>query len=438
MSHLGMPSGRTRSARLGVGAIGYAVLLTVAACTSSPVATPSAPLTGTGGVSTGPVASKTGAAAASPAPTNPAPTNPTPTNPTQTSPAGARTVSITVGGDVLLHEGVVNQARADAKTQPAGASNGLNFRPMFAEVRSTIAKADVAICNLETPLAPAGGPYTGYPTFSVPQDVVPALKDTGFDACTTASNHTVDKGFAGLSHTLDVLDANGLKHAGSNRSLQERNTPAMMDVRGVKVALLAYGYGLNGLPMPAGKPWAVNLIDIPTMLADAKAARAAGAQIVAVAIHGGDEYVSAPNAQQRSAAKALAESGDVDLIYGHHVHVLQPIDKIGDVWVAYGMGNFVHKQHSIPKLKATQAESLATFTFTEGSDGRFRATAAEARPIAMAETTERLRLVDLPTLLADKAVTGARRTAYQALYDRSVTALLALGANAKGLTIVKP
>jgi poly-gamma-glutamate capsule biosynthesis protein CapA/YwtB (metallophosphatase superfamily) len=426
-----MPSRRTRSARLGVGAIGYAVLLTVTGCTSSTVATPSAPLTGTGGASTGSVASTSGTAAASSAAN-------TATSPSKSSPAGGRTVSITVGGDVLLHEGVVNQARADAKTQPAGASNGLNFRPMFSEVMPTIAKADVAICNLETPLAPAGGPYTGYPTFSVPQDVVPALKDTGFDACTTASNHTLDKGFAGLSHTLDVLDANGLKHAGSNRSLQERNTPAMMDVRGVKVALLAYGYGLNGLPMPAGKPWAVNLIDIPTMLADAKAARAAGAQIVAVAIHGGDEYVSAPNAQQRSAARALAESGDVDLIYGHHVHVLQPIDKIGDVWVAYGMGNFVHKQHSIPKLKATQSESLATFTFTEGSDGRFRATVAEARPIAMAETTERLRVVDLPTLLADRAVTGARRTAYQALFDRSVKALLALGADAKGLTIVKP
>jgi len=426
-----MPSRRTRSARLGVGAIGYAVLLTVTGCTSSTVATPSAPLTGTGGASTGSVASTSGTAAASSAAN-------TATSPSKSSPAGGRTVSITVGGDVLLHEGVVNQARADAKTQPAGASNGLNFRPMFSEAMPTIAKADVAICNLETPLAPAGGPYTGYPTFSVPQDVVPALKDTGFDACTTASNHTLDKGFAGLSHTLDVLDANGLKHAGSNRSLQERNTPAMMDVRGVKVALLAYGYGLNGLPMPAGKPWAVNLIDIPTMLADAKAARAAGAQIVAVAIHGGDEYVSAPNAQQRSAARALAESGDVDLIYGHHVHVLQPIDKIGDVWVAYGMGNFVHKQHSIPKLKATQSESLATFTFTEGSDGRFRATVAEARPIAMAETTERLRVVDLPTLLADRAVTGARRTAYQALFDRSVKALLALGADAKGLTIVKP
>ena len=348
-------------------------------------------------------------------------------------------MTIAVAGDVLLHEGVVNQARADAKTNPAGATNEMNFRPMLAPVAPYLSKADLAFCNLETPLAPAGGPYTGYPTFSVPQDIVPALKDAGFDACTTASNHTVDKGFDGLKRTLDVLDANGIRHAGSSRTEQERNTPTIMEVKGVKVALLAYGYGLNGLPLPSGKPWAVNLIDIPTMLADAKAARAAGAQIVAVAVHAGDEYVQLPNAQQRSVATALAQSGLVDLIYGHHVHVVQPIDKIGDVWVAYGMGNLIHKQHTAAARAATQAEALATFTFTEGADGRFHATAAEARPVAMASTTEPLlHTIDLPTLLADKSLTGARRTAYQAVYDRSVKALLALGADTKGLTIVKP
>ena len=229
------------------------------------------------------------------------------------------------------------------------------------------------------------------------------------------------------------------KRQGTARTAQEAGQLTTFDVKGVKVALLAYGYGLNGLPLPSGKPWAVNLIDIPTMLADAKAARAAGAQIVAVSVHAGDEYGQLPNAQQRSVATALAQSGLVDLIYGHHVHVVQPIDKIGEVWVAYGMGNLIHKQHTVPARAATQSEALATFTFTEGADGRFHASAAEARPIAMATTTEPpLHTVDLPTLLADKSLSGARRTAYQAVYDRSVKALLALGADTKGLTIVKP
>jgi len=349
-----------------------------------------------------------------------------------------RTVSIVVAGDVLLHEGVVAQARRDAVTHPDGVSNGLNFRPALAELKDYVSSADVAFCNLETPLAPLGGPYSGYPRFSVPQEILPALRDSGFDACTTASNHAVDEGYVGLKRSLDALDAAGLKHAGTARTAEEATTPTIIDARGVKVALLSYGYGLNGLPMPPGKPWAVKLIDIPTMLADAKAARAAGAQIVAVAVHAGDEYVEAPNAQQRAAAAALAASGNVDLVYGHHVHVLQPVDKIGDVWVAYGMGNLLHMQHTMPKLTSTQAEALAKFTFTQGPDGRFHATAAEVRPGAMAQLSDRLRYVDLPPLLADPAVTGERRAAYQKLYDRGVKALLALGADAKGLTVVRP
>lgn len=386
------------------------------------------------------------AAPASPAPsvvtTSPTTTPTAPATPATTpapAPAtGRRTVSIVVGGDVLLHEAVVEQARLDAQAHPEGASNGLNFRPALAELKDYVSGADVAFCNLETPLAPLGGPYSGYPQFSVPQEIVPALRDAGFDACTTASNHALDEGYAGLKRSLDALDAAGLKHAGTARTAEEAKRPTIIDVRGVKVALLSYGYGLNGIPLPAGKPWAVKLIDVPTMLADAKAARAAGAQIVAVAVHAGDEYVEAPNAQQRSVAAALAASGNVDLVYGHHVHVLQPMDKIGDVWVAYGMGNMLHKQKTMPATTSTYAEALAKFTFTEGPDGRFRATAAEARPGAMAQPGDQLRYVDLPRLLADPAVAAERRAAYQKLYDRGVKALLALGADTKGLSIVRP
>ena len=102
------------------------------------------------------------------------------------------------------------------------------------------------------------------------------------------------------------------------------------------------------------------------------------------------------------------------------------------------MGKMLHKQKPMPATTSTYAEALAKFTFTEGPDGRFRATAAEARPGAMAQPGDRLRYVDLPSLLADPAVGSERRAAYQKLYDRGVKALLALGADAKGLTIVRP
>lgn len=361
-----------------------------------------------------------------------------PSTPAASPTAAGRQVTIVVGGDVLLHSGLVDQARADARANPAKATNGLDFRPLLAAATPYVSGADLAICNLETPFAKVGGPYSGYPVFAVPQDILPALRDTGFDGCSTASNHAWDQGMVGINRTLDAMDAVGLKHAGTARSADEAGRTTIFEVRGVKVALLSYGYGLNGFQLPADKTWAVNLIDVPRMLADAKRARAEGAQIVAVAMHAGSEYVQSPNDEQRSAAKALAESGDVDLIYGHHVHVLQPVDKIGSVWVAYGMGNMVHTQHRRPHLAMTQAEALAKFTFTEGPDGRFRATAAEVRPVAMSVLGEPWRFVDLPTTLADPGLSAGKRAAYQKVYDRAVTALTALGADAKGLTVVTP
>ncbi len=419
-----------------LGALGLALALGVSACSGS-----AAPTTPTAGSSTGSAASTSSAGAAGKAAgTTTAPTGTPTSTPTGSAGAGSagRTVSIVVAGDILLHPGLTRQAAADAKAEPAGAAHGLNFRPLLKAAQPYVSGADLAFCNMETPLAPPGGPYSGYPVFSVPQEILPALKDTGFDACTTASNHAMDQGAKGIDRMLGAMDAIGLKHAGTARTAQEAGQLTTFDVKGVKVALLAYGYGLNGFQLPKDQPWAVNLIDIPKMLADAKAARAAGARIVAVAVHGGDEYVQSPNAQQRAVAKALAESGDVDLIYGHHVHVLQPVDRIGDVWVAYGMANMVSTQHLLAKLSMTQAEAMARFTFTEQPDGRFRATAAEVRPGAMSFMTETLRYVDLPTLLADPKLPAARRAAYQALYDRSVKALLALGADQKGLTVVRP
>ena len=344
-------------------------------------------------------------------------------------------MTVALTGDVLLHAGVTDQARKDAAANPAKASNGLDYRPLLAGAKPFVESADLAICNLETPIAPPGGPYTSYPVFSVPQEILPALVDTGFDACTTASNHSIDKGVDGVKRTLDAMDAAGLKHAGSNRSAQEEAGTTMLDAHGVKVALLAYAYGLNGFQLPADKRWAVDVIDTAKILADAKAARASGAQIVLVALHAGTEYQILPTAQQREVATALAASPDINLIYGHHAHVVQPIDKIGDTWVAYGLGNMIAHQHRLPELVKAQHEVMARFPFTQGSDGRWTVTQAQARPAVMSNLNEPLRYIDLATLLADPAVSEARKAAYRVFYDRTVKALTALGGDTKGLDI---
>ncbi|HET8658043.1 MAG TPA: CapA family protein, partial [Micromonosporaceae bacterium] len=137
--------------------------------------------------------------------------------PATSAPAARLPRSLTVigAGDVLLHPAVWRQAAADAA---AAGRPGYDFGPIFAGVAPDVTAADLAICHLETPLGPPGGPFSGYPRFSVPPQVATALRQAGFDTCSTASNHTLDAGEQGVYRTLDVLDAAGLRHAGSHRS----------------------------------------------------------------------------------------------------------------------------------------------------------------------------------------------------------------------------
>lgn len=175
-------------------------------------------------------------------------------------------------------------------------------------MKPVVSAADVAICHHEIPYAEPGGPYTGYPTFKAPHELADALKDAGYESCSTASNHTLDAGYAGLARTLDHLDRVGVKHVGSARSADEAKAPALLAAGGAKIAQLSYTYGTNGIPLPQDKPWSVNLIDQKRIVEDARAARAAGAQVVVLSVHWGTEWQTAPDQQQRELAQALTAS----------------------------------------------------------------------------------------------------------------------------------
>ncbi|MGW1644750.1 CapA family protein, partial [Streptomyces eurythermus] len=159
--------------------------------------------------------------------------------------------TVIAGGDVLIHPPLIEQAARDAR---AAGGQGLDFRPMLAGLRSTVSRADLAICHLETPLAPAEGPFTGFPRFAAPPQIATALSDVGFHSCSTASNHVLDQGEAGVRRTLEALDAAGLRHSGSARNREEANRPNIIEVKGVPVAHLSYSYGFGGRLRPADKP----------------------------------------------------------------------------------------------------------------------------------------------------------------------------------------
>jgi poly-gamma-glutamate capsule biosynthesis protein CapA/YwtB (metallophosphatase superfamily) len=279
---------------------------------------------------------------------------------------GTACVTITMTGDVLLHQPLWAQAASDARARGA---SGYDFGPMLAGQRALVSSSDLAICHLETPLASPTGPFRGYPSFSVPPQIAKALRDTGYDACTTASNHTLDAGAAGVDRTLAVLDAAGLRHTGSARSAREAARPLVFDVRGTQVALLAYTYGLNGIAVPAGQPWRVNVIDVKRILRDARAARLAGADVVVVALHWGLEYQRSPTAEQRAVADELLADPDIDLVYGHHAHVVQPVQRLHGKWVVYGLGNAIAAQTS--HRPETYAGLLVRVQLVRGTDGRW-------------------------------------------------------------------
>jgi Bacterial capsule synthesis protein PGA_cap len=347
--------------------------------------------------------------------------------------AHPRTFTLVASGDVLLHTPLWDQARADAAS--AGHPGGHDFRPMLAGIRPVVSGADVAICHMETPIAPAGGPYSSYPSFSVPPEIAPALAATGYDACTTASNHTYDRGADGVTRTLDALDAAGLRHAGSARTPQEAAITTLLDVDGVRLALLSYTYGFNGIPAPAGQTWRSNPIDERRILADAALARRRAADVVVVALHWGDEYDHAPNGQQQALAPRLVGSPDIDLLLGHHAHVVQPIEAVGDEWVVYGMGNLVSNQGSQGPEKLEGL--LVRFTFTEQPNRRWRVSSAEFAAV-LTDDRGPIRVVDVRRALDNPRTDPRFRPRLQTAWQRTAAIAGARGGPAHGLRPIAP
>ena len=332
-----------------------------------------------------------------------------------------RSFTLVAAGDVLLHPRLWDQAAADAA---AAGLTGRDFRPLLAGVRPLVDEADVAVCHLETPVAGPGEEPAGYPSFSVPPEILPALADTGFDACTTASNHTFDRGAAGVDRTLDALDAAGVAHSGSARTPEEAAAITVVPAGGADVALLSYTFGFNGVPPPGGDAWRSNPIDEGRIRADAATARAGGAEVVVVALHWGDEYDPTPTVAQRTLGPALVRSPDIDLVLGHHTHVVQPVEHVDGEWVVYGMGNLV-AHHDTPGAP-NQEGLLVRLTFAEGPAG-WRVAAAEFAALLVTQDGP-VRLVDVGA-----STPSGDPSRWQEAWDRTVSVVGALGAADHGL-----
>ena len=332
-------------------------------------------------------------------------------------PAGAATssnpaASMAFSGDVLMHRPIVAQALVNGR----GAS--YDFAPMFARIAPLVSSVDLAICHMETPVAPPGEPLSGHPIYGVPRSVVAGIVSAGYDRCSTASNHSFDRGIAGIDATVTAFDEAGIGTSGMARTAEE-SEPHVFRAKGIRFSQLDYTYGLNGLVLPADQPWRVKLIDADRIIADARLARQRGAEYVVVNLHWGAEKSWRITPEQRSLAEALTASGVVDLIVGEHVHVLQPIEQVNGHWVVYGTSNLISNlpggDASFPP--ASQDGAIVTLSVSRAADGSF----VTARPVVHPTWVDHDGYVVRPVLedLADPATPSSVRAELQASLART-------------------
>jgi poly-gamma-glutamate capsule biosynthesis protein CapA/YwtB (metallophosphatase superfamily) len=258
--------------------------------------------------------------------------------------SGCSTLSLIFAGDIMGHDDQI-RAALDPETQT------YNYEPVFRYVRPFIKQADIAIGNLEVTLA--GAPYSGYPQFSSPDELARAASAAGFDVMIQANNHALDGGKKGFIRTLTVLDTTCLLHTGTfyDSDDRARNYPLILEKNDIRIALLNYTYGTNGLVIPP--PCIINRIDTTQIRMDLEKARLARPDFVVVTMHWGEEYQREENMQQQKLASFLFTHG-ADAIIGSHPHVIQPVRKyypepsdtsIYNI-VVYSLGNFVSNQRA--------------------------------------------------------------------------------------------
>jgi poly-gamma-glutamate synthesis protein (capsule biosynthesis protein) len=245
------------------------------------------------------------------------------------------TLNLLFIGDVMAHQKQLDAARMGM---------AYSFDTCFAYIKPYLSEADIAIANLEVTLA--GAPYSGYPTFSAPDELATALKKSGVDILLTANNHTCDKGKTGVERTIKILDSLDIVHTGTfyDSAHRAQTYPLLLQKNNISVALLNYTYGTNDIPTPS--PTIVNRIDTVQIAIDIARAKTLSPDVIAVAIHWGEEYKLYANQVQRNAAAFLLRQG-VQLVIGSHPHVLQGMelytsdDSTVRHAVVYSLGNFI-------------------------------------------------------------------------------------------------
>lgn len=272
-------------------------------------------------------------------------------------------------GDALLHPGVY----LDAATNKKG-SDGYtvyDFHHMFTYVKDVIKGYDLKFYNQETVIGGKDIGLSGYPNFNSPDEIGLDMMDTGFNIVNLATNHTMDKGVKAAKYSANFWHTkSNILVVGSYRSADERNNIEVKEQNGIKYAVLSYTYGTNGISVPKGYEYLVNVW--PTENSNQYEAYKSQVRtdvnsvkdkvdVIMVSMHWGNEYqLGTYSSYQKDAAKFLSSLG-VDVIIGTHPHVVQPVEFVNDTLVIYSLGNFVSGQGDLMK----KIGGIAAFTINK-------------------------------------------------------------------------
>lgn len=299
-------------------------------------------------------------------------------------------------GDIMCH----NTQYIDAYNKD---TDTYDFSYVFENISLYTKTADICIGNLETTFAGEDIGYSSYPTFNTPDELAYELKDIGIDVLSTAGNHSLDKGFDGLSRTIDVLNDADISHLGTYKSKEEQDTTLIKYVKGVKIAFVNYTYGTNGISIPSDKQFCVNLIDENLIKEQIDKAKQEEPDIIIACMHWGSEYKTTQNSTQEDLADFLFQNG-VDIILGTHPHVLEPMEKrtvtlddgtTKDGFVIYSLGNFIADQNA----EYTRDSIILNLDITKHTDGKISIDNYEYVPIYMYKDTskdkQKMKLLDI-------------------------------------------
>ena len=311
------------------------------------------------------------------------------------------TINMAFTGDIMCHNTIYKDALSG--------SSEYNFSYIFEDIKYYLETADITIGNLETTFAGSSKGYSGYPTFNTPEALAYNLKEAGFDVVSTANNHCYDSGYNGIESTIDYLNDAGLAHTGTYKSEEEQNKILIKNVNGINIAFLSFTYGTNGIPVPSGKSYSVNLINEELILNQLSLAKEQNPDIICVCMHWGNEYQTSSNTEQEHLADFLFENG-ADIIIGNHPHVLQNMEKreitlddgsIKDGFVVYSLGNFLADQNK----SYTRNSVILNLNITKNTQGKISINSVTYTPIYTyknkSKSSQKFKIIDLENAIAN-------------------------------------